>query len=109
MLDLLSFQILIKHLNQKLIIITIGLSAKTKPRNQLKPESLLFPENCLTLWNSRLIHANEAIMMSKTEFESKISETHYSQSNPALVNRVTAYITFQPKSLRPDCILEKKE
>ena len=72
-------------------------------------KKLIIPENCLTLWNSRLIHANEAIMMSKTEFESKIAATHYSQSNPlALVNRVTAYITYQPKSLRPDTILEKR-
>ena len=75
----------------------------------VKARKLIIPENCLTLWNSRLIHANEAIMMSKTEFESKISEMQYAQSNPlALVNRVTAYITFQPKSLRPDCILEKR-
>jgi len=70
---------------------------------------LIIPENCLTLWNSRLIHANEAIKMSKTEFQTRMSESHEENSNPlTLFNRITAYITFQPKIMRSSEILEKR-
>jgi len=74
-----------------------------------KAKKLIIPENCLTLWNSRLIHANEAIKMSKTEFQNRISQTHQDQSNPlSLFNRVTAYITYQPKTMRSSEIIEKR-
>lgn len=52
---------------------------------------LIIPENCMTLWNSKTIHANEG--MSKSEIE---------------LNRLTTYITYQPKVLRPLPILQKR-
>ena len=54
---------------------------------------LLIPENCFTLWNSKLIHSNIGISKSKKELE---------------LNRLTAYITFLPKSLRSDSIKDQK-
>ena len=52
---------------------------------------LAIPENCLTLWNSKLIHANEGMSHSHTH-----------------LNRLTAYITYQPLSIRPPNILGKR-
>ena len=52
---------------------------------------LIIPENCLVLWNSRTIHANQG--MTKPGIE---------------LNRLTCYVTFQPKHLRPDNILSKR-
>ena len=46
---------------------------------------LIIPENCLTLWNSRTIHANEGIFKPGTSF-----------------NRLTCYVTFQPKKFRKE-------
>lgn len=56
-----------------------------------KAVKLLIPENCFTLWNSRLIHANVGMSKKKVEF-----------------NRLTAYITYLPKLVRPNNILEKR-
>lgn len=53
---------------------------------------LLIPENCFTLWNSKLIHSNEG--MNKQEIE---------------LNRLTCYITYLPKSFRSLSILEKRK
>ena len=50
-----------------------------------KSLKLLIPENCLTLWNSKTIHANEG--MAK---------------NSKGLNRITCYVTFLPKSLRSE-------
>lgn len=46
---------------------------------------LLIPDNCFTLWNSKLIHSNIGIPVKKKEF-----------------NRLTCYITYLPKSLRSE-------
>lgn len=50
-----------------------------------KSVKLLIPENCLTLWNSKTIHANEGMEKSKRG-----------------LNRITCYVTFLPKSLRSE-------
>ena len=52
---------------------------------------LIIPENCLTLWNSRTIHANEGIFKPGTSF-----------------NRLTCYVTFQPKKFRKEKIKKKR-
>jgi len=52
---------------------------------------LIIPKNCLVLWNSRTIHANEG--MTKPGVE---------------LNRLTCYVTFQPKHLRPQSIYKKR-
>ena len=49
-----------------------------------EPVKLVIPENCFTLWDSRLVHANTFTTKNKLE----------------TINRVTAYITFLPKELR---------
>jgi hypothetical protein len=58
---------------------------------QQKSKKLLIPENCFTLWDSNLIHANEGVSKKTTE-----------------LNRLTAYITFLPKELRSQKILKDK-
>ena len=55
---------------------------------------LLIHRNCLTLWNSRLVHANAGMTKNAR------SET---------INRITAYISFQPKSTRPAKAKEARE
>ena len=50
-----------------------------------KSVKLLIPENCLTLWNSKTIHANEGMEKSQRG-----------------LNRITCYVTFLPKSLRSE-------
>ena len=50
-----------------------------------KSLKLLIPENCLTLWNSKTIHANEGMEKSQRG-----------------LNRITCYVTFLPKSLRKE-------
>ena len=52
---------------------------------------LIIPENCFVLWNSKLIHANTG-MSKGTRFD-----------------RLTSYITYLPKSLRTDEMLEKRK
>jgi len=53
---------------------------------------LIIPENCITLWNSKLIHANEGMSKDKKiEF-----------------NRLTAYISYQPKINRSTSIYQKR-
>ena len=52
---------------------------------QEKSRKLLIPENCLVLWNSKTIHANEGMINGTTE-----------------LNRLTCYVTFLPKSLRTE-------
>lgn len=52
---------------------------------------LIIPENCLVLWNSKTIHANEG--MSKNSVE---------------LNRLTCYVTYQPKHLRKESIYKKR-
>ena len=44
---------------------------------------LLLPENCLVLWNSKTIHANEGMSTSKRG-----------------LNRLTCYLTYQPRKKR---------
>ena len=56
-----------------------------------KSVKLLIPENCLTLWNSKTIHANEGM----TKKENKL-------------NRLSCYITYQPKEKRPESIKTKR-
>lgn len=56
-----------------------------------KAIKLIIPENCFVLWNSKTIHSN--IGMKKKELE---------------LNRLTAYITYLPKKLRPPGILQKR-
>jgi hypothetical protein len=52
---------------------------------------LIIPANCLVLWNSKTIHANEGMRKPEVEF-----------------NRLTCYVSFQPKHLRPQSIYEKR-
>lgn len=58
------------------------------------PVKLLIPENCFTIWNSRTIHCNRGMQ------EKKKKE----------LNRVTAFITMLPKSIRSqENFIEKKK
>ena len=57
------------------------------------PVKLLIPENCFTIWNSRTIHCNRGMQ------EKKKKE----------LNRVTAFITMLPKSIRSQEALEEKK
>ena len=52
---------------------------------------LIIPANCLVLWNSKTIHANEGMMKPEVEF-----------------NRLTCYVAFQPKHSRPQSIYNKR-
>lgn len=54
-------------------------------------KKLIIPENCFTLWNSRLIHANQGMTKKTTE-----------------LNRVTCYITFLPKKYRTEKTLGQR-
>ena len=56
-----------------------------------KSVKLIIPANCFVLWNSRLIHANEGM-----------------KKNSSTINRLTTYITFMPKNLRSENILNQK-
>ena len=56
-----------------------------------KSKKLVIPKNCFTIWNSKLIHSNVGMTKKTTE-----------------LNRLTAYICFQPKENRSDTILEKR-
>ena len=79
-------------------------SPKDKPKKDwivvdqdyFKPKSvkLLVPENSLTLWNSRLVHANMG--MSKT------------REQPDKINRITAYVTFLPEALRTEKVRSER-
>jgi len=55
-----------------------------------KVVKLIIPENCLTFWNSKLIHANAGM-----------------NENTERINRLTCYLTYLPKSQRSEKI--KKE
>ena len=52
---------------------------------------LLIPENCLTLWNSKTIHANEGMTR-----------------NERGLNRITCYVTFLPKEKRSEEIRKQR-
>lgn len=54
---------------------------------------LIIPANCLTLWNSKTIHANEG--MSKTNTKRGL-------------NRLTCYITYLPKEKRSEEVKKKR-
>lgn len=54
-------------------------------------KKLLIPENCFTLWNSKLIHANHGMNKKETE-----------------LNRLTCYITYLPKTCRSKKILRER-
>jgi hypothetical protein len=54
-------------------------------------KKLIIPENCFVLWNSKLIHANQGMEKGTTGF-----------------NRLTTYITYLPKSSRPESIKIKR-
>ena len=56
-----------------------------------KAKKFLIPENCLTLWSSRLVHANEGMTKKEVEF-----------------NRLTAFLCFMPKSTRPATVLKER-
>lgn len=62
-----------------------------KDPHYTKAVKLLIPENCLTLWNSKTIHANCA-MKNK-------------HSKGLHLNRLSAYITFVPKTRQSDITL----
>ena len=69
---------------------------------QEKAVKLLIPGNCLTLWNSKLIHANAGMVKPKKNKGVPLEQ-------PSRINRLTAYVTFLPKSLRPEPIKELRE
>lgn len=52
---------------------------------------LIVPENCFTLWNSRTIHANTG-----------------PKSNILRFDRLTCYVTYLPRSMRPESVLDQK-
>lgn len=54
---------------------------------------LKIPENCFTLWNSKVIHSNVGMSKSKKNIE---------------LNRLTAYITYLPKYLQSKKIVEER-
>ena len=54
-------------------------------------KKLLIPKNCFTIWNSRLIHANQGMTKKNTE-----------------INRLTTYISYLPKNMRSEEILNKR-
>jgi len=54
---------------------------KEELENLNEPRKLIIPENCFTIWDSRLVHAN----------------TFTTKNELSEINRVTAYITFLPK------------
>lgn len=56
-----------------------------------RASKLLIPKNCLTLWSSRLIHANEGMTKQATE-----------------LNRLTAFVCFMPKSTRSTAVLTRR-
>ena len=56
-----------------------------------KSKKLLIPANCFTLWDSNVIHANQGMSKKTTE-----------------LNRLTAYIAYLPKKLRPAKILKER-
>lgn len=57
-----------------------------------KQKKLLIPKNCFTLWNSKLIHANEGFKTKTNNF-----------------NRLTCYLTYLNKDLRSLEVLEKRK
>ena len=61
------------------------------PQPITESRKLIIPKNCLTIWNSKTIHANEGMKKSNIE-----------------INRLTCYITYQPKSLRTEAIKKKR-
>ena len=54
-------------------------------------KKLLIPGNCFTVWNSKCIHANEGMKRKGNHF-----------------NRLTTYISYLPKDIRSQDILEEK-
>lgn len=52
---------------------------------------LIVPENCFTLWNSRTIHANTGMTSNTVRFD-----------------RLTCYVTYLPRSMRPESVREQK-
>ena len=65
---------------------------KDDPHND-KAVKLIIPENCFVLWNSKTIHANIGISDKKLTHD---------------LNRLTCYLAYFPKSLRPDNIFKKR-
>ena len=64
---------------------------------------LLIPQNCFTLWNSKLIHSN--IGMKKSCKKTSPDKT----KNTKQINRITSYITFLPKHLQSIKIIEDRK
>ena len=62
-------------------------------KNLKEPVKIIIPENCFTLWDSKLVHAN----------------TFTTKKNLYNINRVTAYITFLPKELRSKEIKKERK
>ena len=62
------------------------------PQPIQESRKLFIPKNCLVLWNSRTIHANEGMTKKNKE-----------------LNRLTCYIAFQPKHLRKPNYFEKRK
>lgn len=53
---------------------------------------LIIPENCLVLWNSKTIHSNIGMNIKRKSLD-----------------RITAFLSYQPKSIRNDEILKKRK
>lgn len=56
-----------------------------------KVVKLIIPDNCLTIWNSKLIHANAGMI-----------------KNTNRINRLTCYLTYLPESLRNENIRQQR-
>jgi len=57
-----------------------------------KAVKLIIPENCLVLWNSKTIHCNIGMNGKRKSLD-----------------RITAFLSYQPKSIRNDEILKKRK
>lgn len=55
-------------------------------------KKLLMPKNCFTIWNSKLIHANQGLKKKENN-----------------LNRLTCYLTYLPTKLRAPDILQKRK
>lgn len=57
-----------------------------------EPVKLVIPENCFTLWDSKLVHAN----------------TFITKKEVTTINRVTAYITYLPRKFQTQDVKDKR-
>lgn len=67
---------------------------------------LLIDENCLTLWNSRTIHANTGMIKKNKNSKDLQEDTHCNEY--LNINRLTCYIAYQPSCIRDDNVMNQR-